>query len=188
MPTALTLPRVGKPPKPPLWPDSWTYSRAVMCLVVQSRLTLCEPIDCSLPGSSVHGDSLSKNTRVWPGPPPGDLPNPELKPRSPTLQVASEPPGKPRNTGMGSRSLLQGVFLIQELNWGLLHCRQILYQLSYQGSWNTPLPSLYKVQAHPLLSQQASKQAIKGICFMFSFPLAAAGAPVKPCLNFLSGL
>ena len=35
---------------------------------------------------------------------------------------------------MGSRSLLQGVFLTQESNWGLLHCRQILYQLSYQGS------------------------------------------------------
>ena len=30
--------------------------------------------------------------------------------------------------------LSQGIFLTQELNWGLLHCRQILYQLSYQGS------------------------------------------------------
>ena len=30
----------------------------------------------------------------------------------------------------------QGVFLTQELNWGLLHCRRILYQLSYQGSPN----------------------------------------------------
>ena len=35
---------------------------------------------------------------------------------------------------MGSLSLLQGTFLTQELNWGLLHCKQILYQLSYQGS------------------------------------------------------
>ena len=33
-----------------------------------------------------------------------------------------------------SPSLLQGIFLTQELNQGLLHCRQILYQLSYQGS------------------------------------------------------
>ena len=39
-----------------------------------------------------------------------------------------------QNTGVGSLSLLQGVFPIQELNWGLLHCRQIIYQLSYQGS------------------------------------------------------
>ena len=35
---------------------------------------------------------------------------------------------------MGSLSLLQQIFLTQESNWGLLHCRQILYQLSYQGS------------------------------------------------------
>ena len=34
------------------------------CLVTQSCLTLCDPIDCSLPGSSVHGDSPGKNTGV----------------------------------------------------------------------------------------------------------------------------
>ena len=34
----------------------------------------------------------------------------------------------------GLPSLLQWIFLTQESNWGLLHCRQILYQLSYQGS------------------------------------------------------
>ena len=39
-----------------------------------------------------------------------------------------------QNTGVGSFSLLQGIFPTQELNQGLLHCRQILYQLSYQGS------------------------------------------------------
>ena len=56
---------------------------------------------------------------------------------SPALQVdslPSEPPGKPKNTGVGSLFLLQGNFPTQESNWGLLHCRQILYQLSYQGS------------------------------------------------------
>ena len=42
--------------------------------------------------------------------------------------------GKPKNTGVGSLSLLQGIFLTQELNQGLLHCRQLLYQLSYQRS------------------------------------------------------
>ena len=39
-----------------------------------------------------------------------------------------------QNTGVGSLSFLQGIFLTQKLKWGLLHCRQILYQLSYQGS------------------------------------------------------
>ena len=43
-----------------------------------------------------------------------------------------EPPGKPKNTGVSSLSLLQRIFPIQESNWGLLHCRRILYQLSYQ--------------------------------------------------------
>ena len=39
-----------------------------------------------------------------------------------------------QNIGVGSLSLLQGVFPTQESNQGLLHGRQILYQLSYQGS------------------------------------------------------
>ena len=72
-----------------------------------------------------------------PCPPPGDLPNPGVKPRSPTLQADSlpiEPPGKPRNTGVSSLSLLQGIFPTQESTQGLLHCRRILYQLSYWGS------------------------------------------------------
>ena len=37
-------------------------------------------------------------------------------------------------TGVGSPSLLQGIFLTQRLKPGLLHCRQILYHLSNQGS------------------------------------------------------
>ena len=68
---------------------------------------------------------------------PGDLPNPGIEPRFLTLwadSLPSELPGKSKNTGVGSLSLLQGIFLTQESNWGLLHCRQILHQLSHQGS------------------------------------------------------
>ena len=36
----------------------------MLCLVAQSCLTLCDPMDCHLPGSSVHGDSPGKNTGV----------------------------------------------------------------------------------------------------------------------------
>ena len=74
---------------------------------------------------------------VLPFPSPGDLPNPGTEPRSPTLQADSlpaEPQGKAKNTGVSSLSLLQWIFLTQESNSGLLHCRWILYQLSYQGS------------------------------------------------------
>ena len=66
--------------------------------VIQSCLTLCNPMDCSPPGSSVHGNS----------------------------------PGK--NTGVGSHALLLGIFPTQGSNPGLLHCRQILYHMSHQGS------------------------------------------------------
>ena len=38
-----------------------------------------------------------------------------------------------QNTGVGSRSLLQGIFPTQGENPGLPHCSQILYQLSHQG-------------------------------------------------------
>ena len=69
----------------------------VLCLVAQLCLTLCDPLDYSPSGSSVHGDSPGKNTgEVCPL--PGDLPNLGIKPRSPALQadsLLSEPPGKP---------------------------------------------------------------------------------------------
>ena len=45
----------------------WKSSRGGQCVVaksLQSCLTLCDPMDCSLPGSSVHGDSPGKNTGV----------------------------------------------------------------------------------------------------------------------------
>ena len=72
-----------------------------------------------------------------PFPSPGDLPHAGIESGSPALQADSLPTelqGKPKNTGMGNLSLLKLIFLTQESNWGLLHCRRILYQLSYQGS------------------------------------------------------
>ena len=48
--------------------------------------------------------------------------------------LPAEPQGKPKNTGVGSLSLFQQIFPTQELNQSLLHFKQILYQLSYQGS------------------------------------------------------
>ena len=71
-------------------------------------LLSCSVVSCSPSGSSVHGDSLGKNT------------------------------------GVDCHALLQGIFLTQELNWGLLHCRQILHLLSYQGCpHKSPSPQKY---------------------------------------------
>ena len=65
---------------------------------LQSCLTLCDFMGCSLPGFSVHG--------IFPG----------------------------KSTGVNCHFLLQGIFLTQGLNPGLLHCRHTLYCLCLQGS------------------------------------------------------
>ena len=59
--------------------------------------------------------------------------NPDL-PHCRQIHFASRAIREPKNTGVGSLSLLQWIFLTQESNQDLLHCRWILYQLSYQGS------------------------------------------------------
>ena len=107
---------------------SGTWEREVKVKVTQSCPTLCDPMDYTVMEFS--------RPEYWSW--VGDLPNPGIEPRSPTLQADSlraEPQGKPKNVGVGSLSLLQGIFPTQELNRGLLHCRQILYQLSFQGSF-----------------------------------------------------
>ena len=67
-------------------------------LVLQSCPTLCNPVDCSPPGSSVHGFPKQAYWSQLPCLPPGDLLNSGIEPGSPTLQadsLPSEPPGKP---------------------------------------------------------------------------------------------
>ena len=67
---------------------------AVLSLVTQSCLTLCDPTDCSPLGFSVHGDFPGKNTEGngVPFPPPGNLPNPGIKPESPVSAALQEDP------------------------------------------------------------------------------------------------
>ena len=73
---------------------SFSSRYSAVCLVAQARLTLCDPVDCSPPGSSyLWGFSRQEYWSGLPCPPQGDPPNP-----------------------------------------GLLHCRQILFHLSHQGS------------------------------------------------------
>ena len=63
--------------------------------------------------------------------------------------LPSELPGKPKKTGVVTLYLLQRNFLTQESNWSLLHCRRILYQMSYLGTTLPPF-SLSSVQLHSL--------------------------------------
>ena len=99
--------------------------------VTQSCLTLCNPMDYR-----VHGILQARILEWVDFLSPGDLPNPGIEPRPPALQADSlpaEPPEESKSARVGSLSLLQQIFLTQESNQGLLHCRGILYQLSYQG-------------------------------------------------------
>ena len=66
-------------------------------LISQLCLALCDPMDCSPPGSSVHGTLQRGILQSVAFSCPEDFPNPGIKPRSPALQVdssPSEPPGK----------------------------------------------------------------------------------------------
>ena len=102
--------------------------------VTQSCPTLCDPIQSIEFSRPEYWSGL-------PCSPPGDLPNPGIGPRSSALQADSlpaEPQGKPKNIGVSGLSLHQWIFPTQESNWGLSHCRWILYQLSYQGSKRDP--------------------------------------------------
>ena len=81
--------------------------------------------------------------KYWSGysfPSPGSLPNTGIEPRSHTLRADSLPAesqGKPKNTGVGNLSLLQGIFLTPRPRNGTgvsCICKWILYLLSYQGS------------------------------------------------------
>ena len=107
--------------------------------VTQSCPTLCDPMDYSLTGSSIPGIYLARILEWVAVSSSTGSSYPGIKLRSPTLQEdssLSEPPGKPKNTGMGSLSFLQGNFPNQKLNHCFLHCRWILYQLSCLGSPN----------------------------------------------------
>ena len=82
-------------------------------LVTQSCPTLCKPIDCSPPGSSVHG-SFQARILKWVA---------ISSSRDDFVDCPWNSLG--RNIGVGCHSLCQGIFPTQGLNSGLLHCRQV---------------------------------------------------------------
>ena len=112
---------------------------------------LFSPVRLSMTPWTVQSMEFSR-PEYWNGwlvPSPGYLPNPMIKTRSSALQadpLPSDPPRKSKNTEVGSLSLLQCIFLTHEWKQVLLHCRWILYQLSYQSSrplWTVHLHFYY---------------------------------------------
>ena len=101
----------------------------LVCFIKQVKVTQSCPALCD-------PEILQAKILEWVAIPfAGDLPNPGIKLRSLVLwadSLPAEPQVKPKNTGVDSLSFSS--FLTQESNQALLHCRQILDQLSYQGS------------------------------------------------------
>ena len=111
---------------------------ACVCLVAQLSPTFCDPMYCSLLGSSVYRNSPGKNTGVGCHgllqviiPTQGS--NPGLQHCRQILYLLSQQ-GSPRILEWVAYPSSRGSSRPQESNQGLLHCRQVLYQLSYQGS------------------------------------------------------
>ena len=93
--------------------------RQCLCSVTQLCPTLCNPMAVAHQAPLSMGFSRLEHWSGLPCPSLWDLPNPGIEPRSPALQADSlppEPPGKPKNPGVGSLSLLQGIFLTQDSN------------------------------------------------------------------------
>ena len=118
-----------------------TFILQIVCVCVCELLSRAQlfvtPWTVALKALLPMGFSRQEYWSGLPFPSPGNLLDSEIKPECPALQadsLLSELPGKPKNTGVGSLFLLQWISPTQELNQDLLHCRQILYQLSSQGS------------------------------------------------------
>ena len=67
------------------------YFVTFCCVVTKSCPTLCNPMDCSLPGPFVHDFLRQEYWSGLPFPSPGDLPNPGIDPKSPAMQADSLP-------------------------------------------------------------------------------------------------
>ena len=88
-------------------------SLVMVMLVAQSCLTFCDPMDCSPPGSSVHGIFQARILEWVVIPFSRGSSNPEIEPGSPALQAYSlptEPPRKPRNSNTKKFLALQQKF------------------------------------------------------------------------------
>ena len=101
--------------------------------------TLRDPIDGSASDPSVHG-ILQERLHEWVDT-PFSRGSSQYRDRTWVSSIAggffmAEPPGKPYYTGVGSHSLLQGIFFTQGPNLGLPHCRKILYHLSQKADAN----------------------------------------------------
>ena len=160
----------------PWWMKKITYSTHLdhsyqilhCCSAAKSCLTLCDPMDCSTPGLPVLHYLLefaqTPLSSVWLF-------------ATPWIYSPWNFPGQ--NTGVGSLSLLQGIFPTQRLNPGLPHCRQILYQLNHKGS-----PRILEWVAYPFSRGSSQPRNWAGVSciagrFFTSWATRDASCPLR---------
>ena len=97
------------------------HENPVLCLVAPPCLTLCDPVDCSPSGSSVHGSLQARKQVGCHALLQGIFPTEGLNPGLLLLQADSLPSEPPLLAEGGSLSFLQGNFSTQESNRDLLH-------------------------------------------------------------------
>ena len=94
-----------------------------------------------------------------------------------------------QNNGVGSLSLLQGIFPTQKSNWSLLHCRQFLYQLSYQRN---PYIYLYIFIFFPIMFvvilvfhmvRDCCSTLMRGVAFMYAWAKPSCNCPGRVTLT-----
>ena len=96
-------------------------------------------MECSPPGSSVHSIVRARILEGLPCPPPGDLPNPGVKfrsPVSPAWQAYTEPPGKPLNKGNQPFLILDVPFKAVLADKGVHGAREFTVRI---GAWTKPI-------------------------------------------------
>ena len=122
----------------------------------QSCPTLCDPMDCSPPGSPSMGFSRQEYWSGLPFPSPGDLPNPGIEPRSPALwaeALTSEPPGKPFHEKGWLRGQNWGTRRLIPRPWSLIKKNPTFGQLDFRNVMDSfsPSPSPHFGQEFPQL-------------------------------------
>ena len=143
-----------------------------------SRVWLCNPMECTL-----HG-ILQARILDWVAFPfSRGTSQPKDHTQGPQMQVdylPAEPPGKPKNTGVGSLSLLQQIFPTQKSNWGLLQFRR-----NFFTNWATrEAPTKVREEAnlpYRITLIYAENSALKMI--ELNAQLLECGLPLATCLQ-----
>ena len=105
--------------------------------IIKSCLTLCDPMNCSPPSSSVYGILKARILEGLPFPSPGDLPHSGIKPGSPALQTDSLPTESPGKSFLYNQHSVKVVKQTSFSQWRLYEGRKVGKEKQKWGRWST---------------------------------------------------